>query len=103
MNSKLHLNVMGSDPATEGELGCDYAWGHGGAAYRCLPHRWAPGSDSSYAAWQARDPYYDAAEEGQIAEYDAYCDRVEALASAALARLNASEAAGGASGDDEDF
>lgn len=41
--------------ATEGRFGCDYSWNRDFSAYCCNPHRWMPGSDSSYAAWQAGD------------------------------------------------
>jgi len=34
--------------ASEGPYGCDYAWNQDYTAYRCMPHRWLPGSDSSY-------------------------------------------------------
>lgn len=49
----LHLSVVGSEPVSEGRFGCDYAWNADYSAYRCLPHRWMPGSDSSYARYQA--------------------------------------------------
>jgi len=54
----LHLNIFGQEPAAvEGPFGCDYAFyaQYDFAAYRCLPHRWVPGSDASYAEYQARD------------------------------------------------
>ena len=64
---KLHLVVLHdvllltdrSDPAMrlveEGRFGCDYAWNEDFTAYRCMPHRWRPGSDESYLAYQAGD------------------------------------------------
>lgn len=51
----LHLTVLGQEPLTTGRFGCDYAWNDDFTSYRMLPHRWRPGSDSSYAAWQAGD------------------------------------------------
>lgn len=56
----VHLFVLQADGAdlrlaTEGRFGCDYAWNADFTAYRCAPHRWSPGSDSSYAAYQASD------------------------------------------------
>lgn len=53
--SRVHLSVVGQAPVVEGPFGCDYAWATDGASYRVLVHRYAPGSDSSYAAWQAFD------------------------------------------------
>ena len=38
-----------------GAFGCDYAWNGDFTAYRCLPHRWTPGSDASYAHYQTDD------------------------------------------------
>ncbi len=48
----VHLKVIGSDPVEEGKFGCDYAWNADYSAYRCLPNRWLPGFDSSYARYQ---------------------------------------------------
>jgi hypothetical protein len=54
----IHLLVLQDNTplgyvlAEEGFFGCDYAWNADYTAYRCLPHRWMPGSDSSYADWQ---------------------------------------------------
>jgi len=49
-----HLAVVGAngrlqDPVSEGRYGCDYAWGAGCLAYRCLPHHWTPGG---YVPWE---------------------------------------------------
>jgi hypothetical protein len=33
---------------SEGPHGCDYDFNDAGTAYRCLRHRWVPGSDASY-------------------------------------------------------
>lgn len=60
----LHLFVIQGDTdrepvlATEGPFGCDYVWNDDFTAYRCAPHRWRPGSNSSYAAYQAGDFVY---------------------------------------------
>jgi hypothetical protein len=56
MTGRMHLRVAGQDPVSEGPYGCDYRWSSAYLAYTCLPHRWAPGSDSSYA-WHQGDPY----------------------------------------------
>lgn len=50
---RIHLTMLGADPISEGPHGCDYRWIAGYAAYQCRPHRWRPGSDSSYARYQA--------------------------------------------------
>jgi hypothetical protein len=60
---RVHLMIVPPSDATdearmhhmvvEGRFGCDYDWNDDFTAYRCLPHRWMPGSDSSYAAYQA--------------------------------------------------
>lgn len=55
MSALLHLSIVGQDPVSEGPRGCDYAWSLGFVAYRCLPHRWVPGADWSYGAFQAQD------------------------------------------------
>jgi|SRR5690606_10487348 len=43
----LHLVIAGQELALEGPHGCDYVFA-GDAAYRCLRHRWLPGSEASY-------------------------------------------------------
>jgi hypothetical protein len=61
--SRIHLQVVHESeiapgqydlqaPAQDGPHGSDCQWLGDGAAYRTLPHRWVPGSDSSYGAWQ---------------------------------------------------
>lgn len=60
---KIHLAVVGQDPVSFGDKGCDYSWNQDFTAYRILPHRWTPGSDSSYAATQGEifisEEYWD--------------------------------------------
>jgi hypothetical protein len=58
----IHLSLLGQDPVSEGRFGCDYAWNADCTSYRCLPNRWMPGSDESWAMNEAG--YYDEMEEG---------------------------------------
>ena len=57
-SGRVHLLIKTDSPAeelrlvVEGRFGCDYAWNDDYTAYRCMPHRWIPGSDSSYAEYQ---------------------------------------------------
>ena len=53
----VHLMMLGQKPVSEGRFGCDYAWNDDFTSYRCMPNRWMPGSDESYAEYQAG--YYD--------------------------------------------
>lgn len=75
--NKLHLTIADQPPVVEGVYGCDFAFlaQHGFAAYRCLPHRWDPQSESGYANWQAQDiddrEGYDTPEELAAAVVDA--------------------------------
>ena len=59
--------------AREGRFGCDYAWNDDFPAYVCMPHRWIPGSDESYALYQAGDYGNDddGAEEPDGTSFDA--------------------------------
>jgi hypothetical protein len=54
---RIHLMMLGQKPVSEGRFGCDYAWNDDFTSYRCMPNRWMPGSDESYAEYQAG--YYD--------------------------------------------
>lgn len=68
--ARVHLVVIGSDPVSEGPHGCDWSWNSDFTAYRCLPHRWVPGSDASYAAAVGADGFTDA----ERASWDRYVE-----------------------------
>lgn len=55
MKISLHLTVVGQEPLQAGRFGCDFVWNEDFTAYRQACHRWRPGSDESYLAWQAGD------------------------------------------------
>jgi hypothetical protein len=71
---RIHLMMLGQKPVSEGRFGCDYAWNDDFTSYRCMPNRWMPGSDESYAEYQAG--YYDMGDDpayggtGDELEYD---------------------------------
>lgn len=79
---RIHLMMLGQKPVSEGRFGCDYAWNDDFTSYRCMPNRWMPGSDESYAEYQAG--YYDMGddEDEDEVEYDLRplsADRVSTL------------------------
>ena len=66
----IHLKVYGQ-AATKDigyGYGCDYRWNDDYTAFRFLPNRWMPGSDESYAAYQAGDGFEYTIEERYTAE-----------------------------------
>lgn len=68
--ARVYLSIVGQEPVQTGRFGCDYAWNDDFTAYRQMPHRWMPGSDSSYAAWQASDLNdYEDEDEGPSTHY----------------------------------
>ena len=78
---RIHLMMLGQKPVSEGRFGCDYAWNDDFTSYRCMPNRWMPGSDESYAEYQAG--YYDMGDDDEE-EYDLRplsADRTPAISS----------------------
>ena len=75
-SGRVHLLVVATDSGehdglvVEGPFGCDYSWNDDFTAYKCNQHRWIPGSDASYAAYQAGDYSGEEEEEGSYEDAD---------------------------------